>query len=63
MQISHPPREVIRYREGDFFESPESLVLCVSADMRVATAPMKLFVKKYSYLPPLTESVNRVGGF
>ena len=63
MQISHPPREVVRYREGDFFESPDSLVLCVSADMRVATAPMKSFVKKYSHLPPLAESVNRVGGF
>ena len=63
MQISHPPREVVRYREGDFFESPDSLVLCVSADMRVATAPMKSFVKTYSYLPPLAESVNRVGGF
>ena len=63
MQISHPPREVVRYREGDFFESPDSLVLCVSADMRVATAPMKSFVKKFSHLPPLAESVNRVGGF
>ena len=63
MQISHPPREVVRYREGDFFESPDSLVLCVSADMRVATTPMKSFVKTYSYLPPLAESVNRVGGF
>ena len=31
--------------------------------MRVATAPMKSFVKKYSHLPPLAESVNRVGGF
>ena len=45
MQISHPSREVVRYREGDFFESPDSLVLCVSADMRVATTPMKSFVK------------------
>ena len=63
MQISHPPREIVRYREGDFFESPDSLVLCVSADMRVATTPMKSFVKTYSYLPPLAESVNRVGGF
>ena len=62
MQISHPPREVVRYREGDFFESPDSLVLCVSTDMRVATAPMKSFVTKYSHLP-MAESVNRVGGF
>ena len=45
MQISHPPREVVRYREGDFFESPDSLVLCVSTDLRVATTPMKSFVK------------------
>ena len=63
MQLSQPPREVVRYQEGDLFESPESLVLCISADMRVVTAPMKSFVKKYSYLPTLTESVNRVGGF
>ena len=63
MQISHPPREVVRYREGDVFESPDSLVLCVSADMGVATAPMKSFIKKYSHLPPLAESVNRFGGF
>ena len=62
MQNSHPPREVVRYREGDFFESPDSLVLCVSADMRVAT-PMKSIVKKYSYLRPLAESLKRVGGF
>ena len=63
IQISHPPREVVRYREGDVFESPDSLVLCVSADMGVATAPLKSFVKKYSHLPPLAESVNRGGGF
>ena len=63
MQISHPPREVVRYRERDFLETPESLVLCIFADMRVVTAPMKSFVKKYSHLPPLAESVNRVGGF
>ena len=31
--------------------------------MRVATAPMKSFVKRYSHLPPLSESVNRVGDF
>ena len=31
--------------------------------MRVATTPMKSFVKTYSFLPPLAESVNRVGGF
>ena len=63
MQISHPPRKVVRYREGDFFQPPESLVLCISADMRVVTAPMKSFVKKYSHLPPLAELVNRIGGF
>ena len=53
MQISHPPREVLRYPEGDFFDSPESLVLCISADMRVVTAPVKSFVKKYSIYPLL----------
>ena len=31
--------------------------------MREVTAPMKSFVKKYSHLPLLAESVNRVGGF
>ena len=31
--------------------------------MRVATTPMKSFVKTYSYLRPLAESVNCVGGF
>ena len=63
LQISHPPREVVRYHEGDFFEPPESVVLCISADLRVVTTPMKSFVKKYSHLPPLAESVYRIGGF
>ena len=31
--------------------------------MGEATAPMKSFVKKYSHLPPLAESVNLVRGF
>ena len=63
MQLAHPPREVVRYREGDFLESPDSLVLCIAADMRVSTAPMKYFIRSYSHLSPLGESVNRVGGF
>ena len=37
MQISHPPREVVRYR---VFLTPNSLVLSVSADMRVASFPI-----------------------
>ena len=38
-QISHPPREVVRYRE-DFFGSSDTLVLCVAADIRVTTTPI-----------------------
>ena len=60
MQIPQPPTEVFRYREGDFFKTPDSLVFCVAANIRVA---MKSFVKKQSHLPPLPESVNRVGCF
>ena len=63
MQLAHPPREVVRYREGDYLESPDSLVLCITADMRVSTTPMKSFIRSYSYLSPFGESVNRVGGF
>ena len=62
-KLAHPPREVVRYREGDFLESPDFLVLCIAADMRVSTAPMKSFIRSYSHLPPIGESVNRVGGF
>ena len=63
MQVPHPPREVVRYEEGHFMDSPHSLVICVPADMRVTTAPLKEYLKKYSHLPPLPESVNKVGGF
>ena len=63
MQLHHPSREVVRYREGDFLESPDCLVLCIAADMRVSSAPMKSFIRSYSHLSPLGESVNRVGGF
>ena len=62
MQVSHPPREVVRYREGEFL-APDFFVFCVSAFMRVTTAHMKSFVKTYSLLPLLSESVNQVGGF
>ena len=63
MKLAHPPREVVRYREGDFLESPDFLVLCIAADKRVSTAPMKSFIRSYSHLSRLGESVNRVGGF
>ena len=63
MKLAHPPREVVRYREGNFLESPDSLVLSIATDMRVSTAPMKSFIRSYSHLLPLGESVNRVGGF
>ena len=63
MKLAHPPREIVRYREGNFLESPDSLVLCIAADMRVSTAPTKSFIRSYSHLLSLGESVNRVGGF
>ena len=43
-------------------ESSSSLVLCVSGDMRVKSAPMTEFVVRYSHLRPTEDSVNRVGG-
>ena len=51
MQISHPQREVVRYRERDFFESTESLVLCISADMRVDSRRVGKSCWRFSKVP------------
>ena len=60
--IPHPPREVVKYATGNFMESSNSLVFCVSGDMRVISSPMTDFVVRYAHLRPTEDSVNRVGG-
>ena len=62
MHIPHPPREVVKYETGNFMDSSNSLVFCVSGDMRVKSSPMTEFVVRYSHLRPTENSVNRVGG-
>ena len=62
MHIPHPPREVVKYATVNFMESSNSLVFCVSGDIRVKSSPMKEFVVRYSHLRPTEDSVNRVGG-
>ena len=62
MHIPHPPREVVKHATVKFMESSNSLVFCVSGDMRVKSSPMTEFVVRYSHLRPTEVSVNRVGG-
>ena len=62
VHIPHPPREVVRYATGIFMESSNSLVFCVSGDLRVKSSPMTEFVVRYSHLRPTEDSVNRAGG-
>ena len=59
--IHRPPRKVVRYKTGDFINAGDALVLCSSAAMRVLNPPMIAFVRRYSHLQPLPESLNQVG--
>ena len=58
MHIPHPPRETVKYATGNFMESSNSLVFCVSGDMRVKSSPRTEFVVGYSNLRPREDSVN-----
>ena len=62
MHIPHPPREVVKYATGNFMESSNSLVFCVSGNMRVKSSPMTDFAVRSSHLRSTQDSVNRVGG-
>ena len=62
MHIPHSPREVVKYATGIFRESSNSLIFCVSGNMRVKSSPMAEFVVRYSHSRPTKDSVNRVGG-
>ena len=63
LHIHRPPREVVRYKTGEFINAGDALVLCASAEMRVLNLPMITFVCRYSHLRPLPESLNQVGRF
>ena len=62
VHIPHPPGEVVKYATGNFMESSNSLVFCVSGDMRVKLSQMTDFVVRYSHLRQPKDSVNRLGG-
>ena len=62
IHIPHPPRELVKNATGKYMESSNSLVFCVSGNMRIKTSPMTDFVVGYSHLRPTEDSLNRVGG-
>ena len=62
MHIPHPPREIVKYAKRNLMETSNSLVFCVSGNMRLKSLPMTEFVVRYSHFRPRDDSVNRVGG-